>query len=249
MGDKGYIEHMAAPRFLVVIPSYNNEIFCAKNLLSVLGQDYPHFRVIYIDDASTDSTLKLVKELGKGVVEIVENRENRGALANIYHAVELAEEDEIVVNVDGDDWLKHKGVLSHLAKVYGSGEIWLSYGQYEHYPSGILGHCRPFESPIRRAPWVSSHLRSYYAALFKKIRREDLLYEGKFFPVAGDLAFMIPMIEMAGEKRVKFIPEILYVYNGINPLRDGNHRYEMQQEMGSLIRSRPPYKLLQKIFA
>jgi len=33
---------------------------------------------------------------------------------------------------------------------------------------------------------------------WKKIAKEDLMYEGKFFEMAWDLAFMFPMLEMAG---------------------------------------------------
>ncbi len=241
---------MQEPRFLVVIPSYNNELFCEKNLLTVLGQTYPFFRVVFIDDASTDATLEKVKRIADERVEIIENKRNLGALENIYRVVQKASDEEIVVTVDGDDWLKHGKVLERLSEVYRDREIWLTYGQYEHFPSGILGHSAPFETPLRKSPWVTSHLRSYYAGLFKKIRTEDFLHEGEFFRVAWDLAFMYPMIEMAGEKRVKFISEILYVYNSINPLRDGAIRHRLQQEMGDVIRMKEPYELLlEKIFA
>jgi glycosyltransferase involved in cell wall biosynthesis len=246
---------MTHPRFVVVIPSYNNEIFCEKNLFSVLSQDYLFFRVVFIDDASTDNTLQKVKSLIKKMapkqsVEIIHNEINQGVLENIYNTAMKAEDGEIIVNVDGDDWLKHEGVLSFLAKVYKKGHIWLTYGQYENYPSGTIGQCSEISSKVHRLerlrelPWVTSHLRTFYAGLFKKIRKEDLLYEGEFFRLAGDLAFMFPMIEMAGEKRVKFISEILYVYNAINPLGDGKTHYEMQQEMGRVIRSKRPYELL-----
>lgn len=246
---------MTEPRFVVVIPSYNNEIFCEKNLASVLSQDYPFFRVVFIDDASTDETLSkarvFIENYGaRREVEIVHNEINQGGLENIYNAVMRAADDEIIVNVDGDDWLKNDQVLRFLAGVYKKGNIWLTYGQYENFPSGTVGHCAAISSKVlrkeglREIPWVTSHLRTFYGWLFKKIQKEDLLYEGEFFRLAWDLAFMFPMIEMAGEKRVKFISEILYVYNAINPLGDGKTHYEMQQEMGRVIRSKRPYKLL-----
>ena len=33
--------------FVIVVPSYNNEKYCEQNLLSILGQEYQNFRVIY----------------------------------------------------------------------------------------------------------------------------------------------------------------------------------------------------------
>jgi len=239
---------MKNPSFVVVVPSYNNEIFCEKNLYSILHQDYPFFRVIYIDDASTDLTFEKVSKMKDERVHLVKNEFNQGALANIYKAVHSIDDQDIVVLVDGDDWLKHSGVLSYLANVY-KDDVYLTYGQYENYPFGSLGICRALDKPVRNSPWITSHLKTFYALLFKKIAKEDLCLDNRFFSVASDMAIMLPMIEMCGEKRVKFISEILYVYNVMNPLRDGNCRYEEQQKVGNLIKSKPPYKLLEKIFA
>ena len=46
--------------FVVIIPSYNNEQWCLKNLESVVNQNYFNFRIIYINDCSTDKTKELV---------------------------------------------------------------------------------------------------------------------------------------------------------------------------------------------
>src|SRR5271156_3202350 len=48
--------------FVVVIPSFNNAPWCRQNLESVLNQEYLRFRVVYVDDASTDDTPRLVAE-------------------------------------------------------------------------------------------------------------------------------------------------------------------------------------------
>ncbi len=49
--------------------------------------------------------------------------------------------------------------------------------------------------------------------LWKKIDEKDLRDDkDNYWSVAGDLAFMWPMIEMSGLDHFKFIDEILYVY-------------------------------------
>ena len=48
--------------FVFIIPSYNNEKYYKKNLDSVINQTYKNWRIIYIDDASTDNTFELVKK-------------------------------------------------------------------------------------------------------------------------------------------------------------------------------------------
>ena len=46
---------------VIVIASYNNERWVEENLKSVFMQDYSNYRVIYIDDASTDGTADLAE--------------------------------------------------------------------------------------------------------------------------------------------------------------------------------------------
>jgi len=47
---------------VILICSYNNEPWIEKNLDSVFCQQYENFRVIIVDDASTDKTLQKYKE-------------------------------------------------------------------------------------------------------------------------------------------------------------------------------------------
>lgn len=47
--------------FVVVTPSYNNERWYESNLNSILNQDYDNYRILYIDDCSSDQTALLVE--------------------------------------------------------------------------------------------------------------------------------------------------------------------------------------------
>jgi len=58
-------DHSVEKSMVVIIPSYNNESYCEKNLTSVFSQQYENYRVIYIDDCSNydKAMLKLGLEL------------------------------------------------------------------------------------------------------------------------------------------------------------------------------------------
>jgi glycosyltransferase involved in cell wall biosynthesis len=53
---------MAAPRFSVVTPSFNQGRFLRENLASVITQDYPYVEHIVIDNASTDGSIEILRE-------------------------------------------------------------------------------------------------------------------------------------------------------------------------------------------
>ncbi len=241
---------------VVVIPSYNNSRWYSLNLDSVFDQRYTNYRVIYIDDCSPDGTGNLVeryikeKEQGHRVT-LIKNKKRRGALANHYTAGHLCKDHEIILNLDGDDWLKHDKVFAKINEVYQDPNVWLTYGQYEEYPKGICGHAQAVPRSIiirnayREYPWITSALRTYYAGLFKCIQLEDLLYQGSFYPVACDLAFMFPMLEMANG-RCRFISDILYVYNCATLANDFKRRPSLQWRIDRIIRKQKKYLPLKK---
>jgi glycosyltransferase involved in cell wall biosynthesis len=215
---------------VIIIPSYNNEDWYAFNLDSVLHQKYKNYRVIYLDDASTDGTGSLVSQYllendPEHRVTLIQNIERRGALANIYRGVWMCEPSDIVVTVDGDDWLSNDEVLETLNKVYADPAIWMTYGQHTSFPEGSgfiakeIPHWVIESNSFRYYDWCATHLRTFYAGLFQKIDKEDLLYEGNFYPSAGDIASTFPMLEMSGSHS-RFIPDVLYVYNVATPLSD-----------------------------
>lgn len=271
-----------AKHFVFVVPSYNNFTICNINIYSLLGQKYPNFRLVYIDDASTDGTGKLVekiihqytddvvvlngpdpykadnffddyfnRKLDAHKVTLILNPTRNGAAANKYLGGHLCQDDEIYFDCDGDDWLTHADVLSHLNKVYQNPNIWVTYGNYS-FPNGQKGGCQAFPKDVltkgnfRTYDWCTSNPRTFYAKLIKSIKREDFFFEGKFAPAAGDVAFMIPILEMARNK-IKFIDEVLYIYNVHTDINDFKLKPTLQVAVESFVRSKPRYKAISKL--
>ena len=239
--------------FVVVIASYNNKNWYKKNLDSVFMQKYENYHVMYVDDVSPDGTGDLVEKYIKDKhqeerVVLIKNKERVGALANYYNAIHSCDDKSIIVQLDGDDWLAHDHVLDLLNRVYNDPNVWLTYGQYKEYPSGQIGLCEQIPHKIiknnefRSYKWVTSHLRTFYVWLFKLIKKEDLLLNGKFFQMTSDLAVMYPMLEMAGP-RIKFIPDIIHVYNRANCINDDKVNAALQISVEQFIRIKERYPL------
>jgi glycosyltransferase involved in cell wall biosynthesis len=246
-------------KIAVVIPSYNNCRWYTRNLGSIFAQDYRgNFRVIYIDDGSPDGTGDLVREYIAGRVSVppvalTHNPFRVGALQNLYNAISFCNDDEIIVLLDGDDWLAHNGVLTRLNEIYDATDCWMTYGQYRSWPDSALGLSKELTSEVidansfRKHEWCSSHLRTFCAGLFKLIKREDLLApDGTFYQMAWDQALMFPLLEMSGH-RAHFNPEVLYIYNAANPISDYKIDRGLQRQLETNIRSRTSYRRLHKL--
>ena len=48
------------PGVSIIAPAYNEEKTVVENVNSILGQDYPTFEVVVVNDGSTDKTLELL---------------------------------------------------------------------------------------------------------------------------------------------------------------------------------------------
>lgn len=207
--------------FVCLIIGRNNGANIEKTLDSVFSQKYDQFRVIYIDDASNDGSYEMARDLiyetGKThLVTLVKNEEMLGHVANVYRGAQACQDGEIIVLLNGEDRLAHEWVLSRLNQYYADPDLWLTFGQYMEYPAFKKGICRPIlsnewsEKGIRKSPFVFSHLKTFYASLFKKIEEQDLIYQGKHISLNAEFAYMIPMLEMA-KNHYQFIPEVLYL--------------------------------------
>ena len=242
-------------RFEVIVPVYNAERFIGRCLESILSQDYPYFDVLVIDDCSDDLTWEYIKYYK---VCATRNKQRQGALANIVKGIDLIGQN-IIVTVDGDDYLADNKVLSYLNEVY-SEDVWMTYGSFLPLSGKYKNTCQPFNKIMtpckegwlveksttpdryrKSGYWVTSHLRTFRKSLWNMIDDDDLRDEyGEYYKMAWDMAFMYPMIEMSSE-RTKYIEKVLYLYNDLNPLCDGTLNPSEQVRIGERIQTKREY--------
>jgi len=247
---------------VVLVASYNNGASnrnaCIKNLESIDQQTYP-FELYYVNDCSSDDTKELVdgfiakSRWLKDHSTVIHNTTRKKALRNIYEAVHKIAPHKVVVSVDGDDYLAHENVLAKIAAVYKKSNVWLTWGNLRCIPyrPSWGGHYSPDvmrSRSFRKQPWKCPQPRTFYAKLFQQIKKEDLMYKGSFFPSAGDLAYMFPLLEMASDGHARFINEVLYMYYMDTPLNDFRAHGREQQEMDRYIRRKQPYEPLVSLF-
>jgi glycosyltransferase involved in cell wall biosynthesis len=271
---------------VAIIPSYNNKNTFKNTLKSVFCQNYHNYRVIFIDDQSEHNEIDLIKSFIDDnaysmktiiVSQIVRQRQAAGRYIG-YH---MSYDDEIVLFLDGDDRLMDQNVMDTISTTYNNNNVVLTYGSFvdllhnkinsivkggEEFPPGIIDN-----KNYRYYRYISCHLRTGYAKLFKNIKLYDLLDTyGQFYHILTDYAEMIPVHEMTtidkndlvnpGNKIVKYFEVIkkpLYIYNKDNSLKyltsyarqnepDNQYYKQYRIDAAERIRSSKKYKFILK---
>jgi glycosyltransferase involved in cell wall biosynthesis len=240
-------------RFNVIVAVYNSEKWIIKNLESLASQKYNNWRGVVIDDASTNNTQKIIsRNLPNKMISIF-NTTREGALHNQLIGVEKlgCEDEDVIVIIDGDDWLPDAYTFDRLSKVYQDPEVWLTYGSYEIYPKNrISDKTRPateHDNP-RTGPMIYRHLRTFKYFLWKNIKNESLLdpKTGKHFFYGTDSVVMRPMVEMAGLSHIKHIDDKMYVYNFTEPLNSRKTQLKLHNVCCGVIGRQEPYTVKTK---
>jgi glycosyltransferase involved in cell wall biosynthesis len=235
---------------IILTTAYNCEKYVEKSLFSIMSQRYKDFTCYITDDMSTDNTVSIVHETIKNDSRfiLIKNQSKLYQPGNYDQIINSKniDDDEICVEVDGDDWLSDSNVFTRINEVYKDPNVWMTSGSFK-YHDGRDGFANPPTqfTDIRKQTFTLSHLRTWKSWLWKKIKEVDLRDEnGNYWNVAGDLAFMFPMFEMSGEEHYRFLPNINYIYNESNPIND--HKVNMSNVINTVnkIRNKKPYTKL-----
>lgn len=133
--DKGYVQVQQRDnlyRFHLIVP-FGERATLERCLLSVKGQDYQNFTFTLIDDCCDGKdALDLVKRIGfdRHHIRYIKTSKKAYPLRARELATDMlaANPADVVVHLDGDDWLPYPDVLSRLNRVYRNGGVLVTYG-------------------------------------------------------------------------------------------------------------------------
>lgn len=240
-------------KLAVIVPFYNPGAFLEKCVATLLSQKYDNYRIIFIDDCSTDGSWDLLPH-GEENITCIKNTERKTALENIHNAIlDHCEPDDIVVLVDGDDWLPHKKVFSEINEIYNRENCMIMYGQAS-WTDGRRGFARAYDKEsfahLRWVPFCVSHIRTFKASVYHAIQEQDPTFscmkdaDGNFYRMTYDVAIMFPIMEIAGYKNIYFNDSILYIYNRSNPISDDRVNQALQTQIHHEISKKEPFQCI-----
>jgi glycosyltransferase involved in cell wall biosynthesis len=202
---------------------WNAEKYLPNCIRTLKNQKNVDFCVYLIDDMSTDNSSSVVKELIKDDerFKLIINNEKKFKLKNLDELIPTFDDEDIVVELDGDDFLFSDTVLEQVHGFYKNKNIWLTNGSFV-YSNGTLGFSSQVNpDTVRSDIFTFSHLRTWKVFLWKSIPKECFMdVDGNYFKSAPDVAYTIPLLELAGKEHYKYNPNVLYVYNSSSPYNE-----------------------------
>lgn len=207
----------------VIIPIFNVEKFIGKCLESILNQNLTNIEILCIDDASTDSSLEVVKKYAKqdSRIKIIHNETNRGQGFCRNIGINKAK-GNFICFIDSDDWIN----ADTLEKMYYEAETnkldlvickLICYDNNEkklyntnYYDMKFLDY---FSKKIFNHWDIKDSITSFAVMPCNKLYSKKLIIENKiFFPekykMFEDNPFFYDVI--LNSNKIMFIPEYLY---------------------------------------
>jgi glycosyltransferase involved in cell wall biosynthesis len=109
-----------SPLISIVMATYNGEKYLREQVESLLTQSYPSLEFIFVDDASTDSSLAILQEYARQDerIHLIANPVNQGLLATFETGIRAAKGEMIALSDQDDVWMPEK--ISLLAGAIGA---------------------------------------------------------------------------------------------------------------------------------
>lgn len=234
-----YISFGKQRGILIVSPFYNCENYISNCILSVAQQDYENYVHVLIDDCSTDNSFEVAKRTidslppeVRSKFSLQKNLTNRGAVYNQITAIDIhGEDDDIVMLLDGDDWLVNNNTLFHLYNDYYNYGAEFTYGSCwslvdniplvaQDYPESVKQN-RSYREHKFNWNMPYTHLRTFKKSLINDIDQSEFKDEnGEWYRAGGDGSVFYSLIERANPENIIALKEIVYAYNDVNPLND-----------------------------
>lgn len=242
-------------RIVVITPVYNAHDYIENCILSVAQQDYDNYRMIIIDDCSTDGTAELAQDVINNLpievrdkFQIVIQDENRGAVYNQFFAINstIENREDIFMLLDGDDWLVNNPyIFQKYNNLYRDGAEF-TYGSCWSLVDKIPLIAQEYPPIVKVNKWYRNyrfawnmpytHLRTFKGSLWSKITLKDVTGpDNKIVRAGGDGALFYALIEAADPKGVVVVTDVVYNYNDINPLNDYKVNSEEQTKTAEFI--------------
>jgi glycosyltransferase involved in cell wall biosynthesis len=111
----------------IIVPCFNQGHFAAQCIESIRAQTCRNWRVVIVDDASTDGSAAHLAALAGNGVEIVTLTENVGLPAARNVALKRLDDVDYVLTIDCDDWVSPDYLERLVAAIHSDPRVGLAH--------------------------------------------------------------------------------------------------------------------------
>lgn len=248
---KEYNTYTKEKRIVIVSPYWNAKDYIENHILSVASQDYDNYVHILIDDYSDDGSYEIAKAVINSLPEnlktkfrLTRNESNRGAIANQMTAVSQCTDNDIVMLLDGDDWLiNNNTIFKYYNDLYDQGYEF-TYGSMwsladnipliaQDYPASVKAN-KTYREHMFNWKIPYTHLRTCLSKYFFSLDTKKFQVDGKWMKSGADNPLFYELIEKIKPEKIFANKEIVCNYNDLNPLNDYKIRGSEQNKNAGL---------------
>lgn len=155
--------------FSILMANYNNEMYVAEAIKSVIRQTYKNWELVIIDDCSTDNSVGIIERYLRGDerIKFFKNSNNIGYIGTLKRLIEKSS-SEIVGILDSDDALT-ENALEEMIKAYREHpECGFVYSQFVFCDKNL----KPIKEGLcRKMPPGQSNLFDLYTIAFRTYKK------------------------------------------------------------------------------
>ena len=192
-------------RSTLVIPTYNGSAFISDLMASIADRVTDEYRVLFVDDASTDRTVSVIESTKLQNACIVRNKVNIGLYGSLNVAAQLVGTEYMTILFQ-DDWVEQDyfRCVKMLSEKYPeAGIVWSGINTYpapglQPFSVGITSGREMLHKPSV-VEWRSAMLRGTFWTISGSTLRTDLVRHLAFredLPHCADFEFLLRALRM-----------------------------------------------------
>ena len=197
------------PEVSVIMSVHNGERYLHSAIASILNQSFRDFEFIIVDDASTDSTSKIINQYADNRIRVICNKTNIGLTRSLNKALKTAE-GKYIARMDCDDISFPRRLEKQVKFLNANEDIYLISCGYREFGKRFgRNQIRMREEEIK-AQYLFGSVLPHSGFMFRMelVNKYHIFYNDKM-KYAQDYDFQV---RVSSRFHIACLPEILMYY-------------------------------------
>lgn len=219
------------PKISLISPIFNKEKYLKSLIISIQYQYVSEIEIIFVDDSSTDNSVKVINEFSKNDkrIKLIKNKINKGTLYSRSQGA-LLSKGEYIIFIDSDDLILREGLYNSynyikkkdlsmiqfntIFKRNDTYELTIRYYKYEKIINQpILSNIFYYNELTKKADELNTALWDKLINREIAVKAVDFIgkeYYNEYIPIENDVILLFSIFQMA--KSYQYINETGYFY-------------------------------------